>query len=347
MAEKTAAKKSKWDSLSGLLGSFDTSKPATGRDVLTVQRGKQENRGLGNILQNLDLVGASERVANKEMQESDEDRALKQDYMRSQSENLRALGGYRQGMLDARKEANDISRIKADISRAKSEAEISQFAQELEVKKQNAKAAMMNAETNQKNAITREQFDQADMELKQAKFTYQQAQDTIDNELKNQALMVQKGYLGIAGQKVAPEIANINARTVESGARTGQIGAETAKTEAEVERMGSPEVQTGLISDALTKGQKAGIITPSGAGKVFSVWGGPEKTGVNAPEPSIWDKLGEKIGLTKEQTVVTPPKITKKTTKSLDAKTAAEYLKKAGGNKDLARKMAKIDGYIF
>lgn len=175
-------------------------------------------------------------------------------------------------------------------------------------------------------------------------------------------------------------------------ARTSLANAQTEETEQRTDA--NIDKQMGQIMDTLGKGQKTGILTPSGTQIAAENLGVSDYLGVNPPDPSLMEKVYKMLGVDKEQTphIDTPatpkaaPKKSKKSTKPsgqkirvrrlsdgqtgtinaedfdpkkyqdlskeegekiLSPDLAREYLKKAGGSKVLARKLAKADGFSF
>jgi hypothetical protein len=314
----------------------------TPNDVVAIKKGPQENRGVANILQNLDLMGAERRAAGRGLAWETEDREINNDLKRAQADNLRSLGTYRGGLLDLKAADTEIKRQRNEIYGLKTNADIQAKQQELEIKLQNAQTAIQNAETSAKNAATSEERLAWEKEKEQRQFEYDKTQDLINNELKRQALLVQQGYLGIAQEKAPSDIAR-----TEAGTRLAD--AQTTETEQRTEKAESPYFQLGNIMDSIQKGQKAGLLTPSGSRIAFENFGGPELSGVNAPEPSVIEKIKSVVG--PKQTPATSkkisPKAAKPSVKTLTPELAKGYLRKAGGNKTLARQLAKADGYSF
>lgn len=301
-------------------------------DVLTLRKGPQSNQGIANILHNLQLKGAERRAAARDLAWESEDREITNDLKRAQAENLRALDAYRQGVLGIQQQKVDVQKEKNDILALKNEQEIELKKEDLQIKAQNAITAAANAATNARNATTAEQKLLWEKEYQERMMEYKNAQDLINNDLKRRALEVQQGYLEIAQEKKDPEIANIIART-------GLTDAQADETRRKIEKMADEHIQNALKS--IKVGQETGLLTPSGTKIAGEETGVFDFFGVNPPDPTVMEKIRSILGMDKEQTPRTPAP--KKLTREL----AIEYLRKAGGSKDLARQLAKADGYSF
>jgi hypothetical protein len=202
--------------------------PLRPEDVVTLQQGPQENRGFGNIVQNVSLIGAQKRAAQEQLKESDEDRAAKLDLQKAQAENLRSLGPYRQNLVDLSGERNRISKLRADVYGARTTADIEVKKAELLNHQEQAKAAMLSAEARMKSTVDAAVQHQATLEFQRAKFAYDEVQDVIDNDLKRQTIAIQGGFLGIARERAPSEIAHTEASTANLTADTERKAREAA-----------------------------------------------------------------------------------------------------------------------
>ena len=217
--------------LQNIMYGGDQAGPVTGRDYDVISRGPQENRGTGNILQNLALVGSRRRLGNKELREGEEERQANLELKRAQAAYQRSGVGYREGQLDVRREANEIARIRAEVYSAKSSADIDRLERQLKVNQQNSLTRMDEARTAARNARSTEERDAANEEYRQAKFIYDKAQDLIDNDIRQKQLEVSKGNLdvsrgnlNISQQKLPGELAQQNAGLNKTVAEAAQIG---------------------------------------------------------------------------------------------------------------------------
>lgn len=189
----------------GVLGSLTDSlnggREYTPEDALTVSKGPQENRGIGNILQNISLIGAQRRKASRDLAWEREDREISNDLKRAQIEDQKSEAAYRRGLLNIQERKFDIQAERSNVLNLKTEAEI-QFAKaNLEVKAMNAATAARQAQTQADLAQTAVEKQQWEKIRDERNFEYRQAQDFIKNDLEQRRVDIQAGYLNLAREK--------------------------------------------------------------------------------------------------------------------------------------------------
>ncbi len=315
--------------------------PVTGEDILLLQEGDLENRGLGNILRNFQRIGSKRRYAEKSLKEGDEDRQLKNEYLKAQTENLRSLGSYRMGQLNIAQEKNNIMRLREEIRKETNKDNLAMRAQEVANSKLKAEAAMKQADAAVQRATNDVDIAKAQREFDWAKLIYDIYDDMEKNEIARRNVEInqqnantQSGYLGIATEKAPAETAQILSNV-------DRNTAEAAKTDAETGLLTSPTRKASDLFGSITAGQKAGVLTQSGGNKMFGVMGGPELTGVGERKPGPFERLNNIFSSTNEPAASPAPSAGKPIPKAL----VRDFLRRAGNNKALAKSLARRAGY--
>jgi len=285
--------------MQGLQSSTSGEGDVTARDVTLGPM--QENRGLGNILNNFDRIGANRRIAAKGLREGDEDRAANLDLKKAQAENLRSLGSYRQAQQEAANRRNEIALIRAQAYAAKTDQEIRDAAQKLMYEGQRAQAAIQQAQASLQRATAAgdaTEIAQQRLALDLEKFNYQQVQDTFDNNVKLRTVATQEGYLGIAQQKTQPEIERTQSETAlnQSNAALNEYKAPLLQLEGQ-----------GKAIENIGAGQKFGLLNQPGSKNAATNTGVFSGFGVNPPSRGLGEFIQSFLpGAPKQASVKTP-----------------------------------------
>lgn len=307
-------------------------RPATGKDIAIASQPPMENRGALNILSNVRRTGAVNRAAEYAKEGEDVNRALKG----AQTKYYGTLGEYKMGLLDVRREKNEISRFLADLKQVTDlagieakKAELENKVRELEIKQQEADTGAKRAQNEVDKAMYERDRDQANYFLSIYKAILSYA-------IQDRATKVQEGYLGIEKEKLPVEIESLKAGTALKGAQAG-------KAEAEATQLGSPVQGAQDWLGVLKQFREIPeVSTPEGLRRAFNLSGLPGMLGSAAPEAPLKEKVRGAAGLQAGQPAA----------KVLTPERAKEYFDNAPGATDEekrqnARRQARMDGWII
>jgi hypothetical protein len=222
-------------------------------DLVRAKEGPRENRGFGNIIHNLGLIGANSRVTADAQRNAEEERQINNDYKRSMTESNRSLIPYRQGLLDVKKAYNEVQKYKADIANTTTLQGLEVRRGELKAKMDQAAAALQNAETNAKREINEDNKLAWEQKAQEARMTLDWYRSIHDVDLREQANKI--------SQQNANTAADVGRSTVtRNNASAELMGTEGTLNTTKDQILNADPAQFGRAADAITSGTKAGIV---------------------------------------------------------------------------------------
>lgn len=308
----------------------------TGADMLLAESPDIEARGIAGILGRLGQVGAKRRVASDKMGESmaaRERRARKEEaeigQIGAQTEATKALvptreaqASYTEARRDALSKDRELKRElelgRQNIARARNTNDLEIARSNINTKIQEAEASLKRAQASIMQAESAQERVAGEIEYRQRLLDLQEARDAVNAE-------VARKRAEIYGQQ-----------TEYYGRQVGQADQDITTTE-EV-----PGLRVGTGTQAVDV-----PATDEGFFKLIQ------------PGQPLFEQMGGRkgfFGIGAKPVPVTPTIIKKErvqekrktgAAKQLTSELAKQYLQKAKGNKDEARKLAKADGYTF